>query len=80
MPIGYFCFMKIFWKYAPTVQEDIHALVHCNFNETKPQVFFKLDAYFNNTFFKEHLCEAAFEKCYNHSQLQRHFSTLEDIV
>ena len=49
MPIGYFCFMKIFWKYAPTVQEDIHALVHCNFNETKPQVFYKLDAIFNNT-------------------------------
>ena len=54
--------------------------MHCNFNETKPQVFYKLDAYFNNTFFKEQLCEAAFEKRYNHSQLQRHFSTLEDIV
>ena len=34
----------------------------------------------HNTFFKEHLWGAAFEKCCNHNQLQRHFSTLEDII
>ena len=34
----------------------------------------------HNIFFKEHLWGAAFEKCYNHNQLQRHFSTLEDMI
>ena len=34
----------------------------------------------HNTFFKEHLWGAAFEKCCNHNQLQRHFLILEDII
>ena len=34
----------------------------------------------HNTFSKEHLWGAAFEKCCYHNQLQRHFSTLEEII
>ena len=34
----------------------------------------------HNIFSKEHLWGAASEKCCNHNQLQRHFSTLEDII
>ena len=74
-------YKKSFWKYAPAVQEDNHAPVHCNFIEIKPQVFCKRDANCNNILLKEHLWGGAtFEKCCNHNQPQRHFSTLENII
>ena len=72
--------IRRFWKYAPTIEDNTPAPVHCNLIEIKPQVFYKFDAYFNNPFFKEYLWGAAFGKCCNHNQLQRYFSTLEDII
>ena len=79
-------YKKIFWKHARIVQEDTHAPTNCIFIEIKPQVFYDLMHVFwclfllRNTFFKEHLWGAASEKCCNHNQLERHFSTLEDII